>query len=104
MTLVSFFPLCYTLAKSGVSESANPDHVLCPTLLPLIRQIRQIVASMAYGIEAAHASIQDVTGYAFYNNSLPEGALDTSGFHSTGSNERPAVLGDSQLKEVIVDD
>jgi hypothetical protein len=103
-TLVSFLPLCYTLTKSGISESANPDHVLCPTLLPLIRQIRQIVASMASGIEAAHASIQDVTGYAFHNNSLLEGALDTSGFHSIGSNERLAVLGDSQLKEAILDD
>jgi hypothetical protein len=66
--------------------------------------IRQIVASMASGIEAAHAFIQDVTGYAFHNNSLLEVALDTNGLHSTGSNERLAMLGDSRLKDVILDD
>jgi dsRNA-specific ribonuclease len=59
---------------------------------------------MASGIKAAHALIQDVTGYAFYNSSLLEGALDTTGLHSTGSNERLAMLGDSRLKDVILDD
>jgi hypothetical protein len=38
--------------------------------------IRQVVTNMASRIEAANASIQDVTGYAFHNSSLLEGALD----------------------------
>jgi dsRNA-specific ribonuclease len=59
---------------------------------------------MASGIEAAHAFIKDVAGYAFHNSSLLEEALDTTGLHSTGSNERLAMIGDSRLKDVILDD
>jgi hypothetical protein len=59
---------------------------------------------MASGIEAAHAFIQDVAGYAFHNSSLLVEALDTTGIHSTGSNERLAMLGNSRLKDVILDD
>jgi hypothetical protein len=59
---------------------------------------------MASGIEAAHAFIKDVAGYAFHNSSLLEEALDTTGLHSTGSNERLAMIGHSRLKDVILDD
>jgi dsRNA-specific ribonuclease len=38
--------------------------------------------------------MQDVTGYAFYNSSLLERALDTTSLYSTGSNKRLAMLGD----------
>jgi hypothetical protein len=59
---------------------------------------------MASGVDAAHAFIRDVAGYAFHNSNLLEEALDTTGLRSTDSNRRLAMIGNLRLKDVILDD
>jgi hypothetical protein len=96
------FPLSHlALAKGAISGSSNRSFILHPTPLPLTRQTD---ASMVSDIEVAHAFIRDVAGYAFHNSTLLEEALDARGPHSTSSNERLAMIGDSRLKDVVLDD
>lgn len=48
--------------------------------------------------------VQNTLGYSFRNTLLLEEALDTTGLRSPGSNGRLAMIGDSRLKDVILDD
>jgi hypothetical protein len=52
----------------------------------------------------ASSFVQDTLGYSFRNTLLLEEALDMTGLRSAGSNGRLAMIGDSRLKDVILDD
>lgn len=59
---------------------------------------------MASSIVAASDFVQIALGYSFQDTCLLEKALDTTGLRSPGSNGRLAMIGDSRLKDVILDD
>jgi hypothetical protein len=59
---------------------------------------------MASGIVAASSWVQNTLGYSFQDTGLLEEALDMTGLRSAGSNGRLAMIGDSRLKDVILDD
>lgn len=59
---------------------------------------------MASSIVAAASFVQKTLGYSFQDTRLLEEALDTTGLRSPGSNGRLAMIGDSRLKDVILDD
>jgi hypothetical protein len=59
---------------------------------------------MASSIVAASTFVQSTLGYSFQDTRLLEEALDTTGLRSPGSNGRLAMIGDSRLKDVILDD
>jgi hypothetical protein len=56
------------------------------------------------GIVAAAAFVRKTLGYSFTDTRLLEEALDSTGLRSPGSNGRLAMIGDSRLKDVILDD
>jgi hypothetical protein len=51
----------------------------------------------------APSFVQDTLGYSFRNTLLLEEALNMTGLRSAGSNGRLAMIGDSRLKDVILD-
>lgn len=59
---------------------------------------------MASSIITAPDFVQITLGYSFQDTRLLEEALDTTGLRSPGSNGRLAMIGDSRLKDVILDD
>lgn len=59
---------------------------------------------MASIIVVASNYVQNTLGYSFRNTRLLEEAIDTTGLRSPGSNGRLAMIGDSRLKDVILDD
>jgi dsRNA-specific ribonuclease len=59
---------------------------------------------MASSIVVASSYVQNTLGYSFQDTNLLEEALDMTGLRSAGSNGRLAMIGDSRLKDVILDD
>jgi hypothetical protein len=60
--------------------------------------------TMASGIVVTSAFVQNTLGYSFTDTRLLEEALDTTGLRSPGSNGRLAMIGNSRLKDVILDE
>jgi len=60
--------------------------------------------TMASGMVVASAFVQNTLGYSFTDTRLLEEALETTGLRSPGSNGRLAMIGDSRLKDVILDE
>jgi dsRNA-specific ribonuclease len=59
---------------------------------------------MASSIVVASNYVHNTLGYSFQDTRLLEEALDTTGLRLPGSNGRLAMIGDSRLKDVILDD
>jgi len=80
-------------------------HTLLPAFhLPTLAFTRNPDTVMTSGIVAASAFVQNTLGYSFTDTHLLEEALDSTGLRSPGSNGRLAMIGDSRLKDVILDD
>jgi hypothetical protein len=71
---------------------------------PLLTFTHDSDVIMASSIVAASTFVQSTLGYSFQDTHLLEEALDTTGLRSPGSNGRLAMIGDSRLKDVILDD
>jgi hypothetical protein len=59
---------------------------------------------MASSIAVTSAFVQNTLGYSFADTRSFEEALDTTGLRSPDSNGRLAMIGDSRLKDVILDE
>lgn len=87
------------------APSGFRHHILLPAFyLPTPAVTRYLDTVMTSGIVAASAFIRNTLGYSFTDTRLLEEALDSTGLRSPGSNGRLAMIGDSRLKDVILDD
>ena len=80
-------------------------HIPLPAFhLPTLAFTRNLDTVMTSGIVAASAFVRNTLSYSFTDTRLLEEALDSTGLRSPGSNGRLAMIGDSRLKDVILDD